>query len=793
MTAHTLGLRSNLPAHISSFIGREGELADIARLAREHRLITLTGPGGSGKTRLALRAATAALDQFPDGVWLVELAPLAGPELVIETIAKVVRAPETAEQAPLDHLGTLLGARRLLLVLDNCEHLLDECARAATYLLMNCPSLVVLVTSREPLGIGGEWVLRVPPLRLPGLEGPLDVERLLDHDGIRLFVERARAAEPSFRLTDVTAPSVVEICRKLDGMPLALELAARRVRGMGVAYLAARLDDRFRLLTTGDRASEPRQRTLHAMVDWSYSLLSERERVITRRLGTFVGDFSLEAAEAVCVDVEMDAQGHSPITAESMLDALTRLVDKSLVQFDQDTALFRLLETIRLYCLDRMAEAGETNYVNRQRFVHYLQRAEEGAALIGGPGEGAWFVQIEREHDNFRMALSWAIQAERTDEAARLALGIWKFWHTRTYQREGLRWLQQILALDSENPLPHSLRPQLFNALGVLAHSSGRFAEAEAYHTEAMCLWRAAGDEAGMAQADMDIARLYFDQTRLDEAFPYAEEALMRAERVGDERILAGALMARSFVAVESERLEGVIPALERSLVIWRKLGDLKSQASNLALLGATYQRSGDYERAKPYIAESLRVHARMGAYGELINALVGLHFQSAHTAESQEQARDAARVIGVMKAWEQNMYSTPSPWWESGTEKDMRSRIVARIGFEGMERGIAEGRLMTISEVLALGDRITTPAHPAASPPPPPKRETPETAQAGLTIRELEVLHLVAKGLTNAQVAKALVITPRTVNAHLTTIYIKLGVTSRSGAIRYALENQLG
>src|SRR5262249_6242254 len=344
---------SNLPASISSFIGREGELAEIARLLRTYRLVTVTGPGGTGKTRLALHAAAAELDQFLDGVWLVELAPLAEPQLVAETIAKVLQAPKGSDQDPLEHLGAWLGVRKLLLVLDNCEHMLDECARVAIHLLMTCPSLVVLATSREPLGIGGEAALRVPPLSVPDSGDSLDVRRLLDFDGMRLFVERARAAEPSFRLTSVTAPSVAAICRKLDGIPLALELAAMRVRGMGVAHLAARLDDRFRLRAGSARAGEPRQRTLYATLDWSYSLLSDRERRVMRRLGVFTGAFSLKAAEAVCVDVEAEAHGHSPITAENMLDDLTRLVDKSLVQFDQDTALYRLLETMRHYCLQR--------------------------------------------------------------------------------------------------------------------------------------------------------------------------------------------------------------------------------------------------------------------------------------------------------------------------------------------------------------------------------------------------------------------------------------------------------
>jgi len=793
MIAETPTPHSNLPAHVSSFIGREGELAEISLLLRQYRLTTLTGPGGIGKTRLALRAAAAEIDHFPDGVWLVELAPLAGPDLVVETIAKVLRAPKAGEHDPLEHLGVLLGGRCLLLVLDNCEHVLDECARVAMYLLTHCPSLVVLATSREPLGIGGEWVLRVPPLSLPAPVNLIDVERLLDHDGIRLFVERAHAAEPSFRLTSVTAPSVVAICRKLDGIPLALELAAMRVRGMGVAHLDVRLDDRFRLLTGGARAGEPRQRTLYAAVDWSYGLLSDRERVVMRRLGVFTGNFSLKAAEAVCVDVEADACGQSPITAENMLDDLTRLVDKSLVQFDQGTALYRLLETIRWYCLQRLVEAGETNYVNRQRFVYYLQLAEDGVALIGGPGAEAWFVQLEQEHDNFRAALSWAIQAGRTDEAARLALGLWTFWHTRTYQREGLRWLQQLLALDATNPVPDSLRPQFFNALGVLAHSSGRFDEAGAYHAEALRLWTAADDQAGIARASIDFARLYYDQTRIDEALPRAEEGLACAERVGDERLLAGALMIRSVVVLESPRHEGVIPDIERSLAIWRKLEDLDSQASSLALLGIAYQRSGDYERSKPFIAESVRLHVRLGAYGELISALVALHFQSALTAESQEQALDAARVIGVMMAWQQHTLSAPSPWWKSEIGQALRARIVDKIGTEAIERGIAEGQRMGTPDLLALTDRVTEPAQPISSPAPPPTpRETPKTTQGSLTRREVEVLCLVAKGLTNAQVAQALVITPRTVNAHLTAIYAKLGVASRSGAIRYALEHQL-
>jgi predicted ATPase len=274
--------KQNLPAPVSSFIGREQEMREIRQRLRAHRLITLTGTGGTGKTRLALQAAACELDQFADGVWLVELAGLSTSDLVAETIAKVLALPEVPDLAPLEQLGAFLQGRRLFLVLDNCEHLIEECARIASFLLARCPHLALLATSREPLAIGGEVVLHIPALSLPDPTQPLDCASLLHYDAVRLFVERAHAAEPSLQLTTTNAEAVIEICRRLDGIPLALELAAGRVRGMGVTSLAARLDQRFRLLIRGDRTALPRQQTLHATIDWSYRLLAAPEQVVLR-------------------------------------------------------------------------------------------------------------------------------------------------------------------------------------------------------------------------------------------------------------------------------------------------------------------------------------------------------------------------------------------------------------------------------------------------------------------------------------------------------------------------------
>ena len=334
MTSERPTRKHNLPASVSSFIGREQELREIQQRLGENRLITLTGTGGTGKTRLALQAATAERDHFSDGVWLIDLAPLAASELVLETIAKVLNLPEAPDPAPIERLGVYLEPRHLLLVLDNCEHLIEECARIVALLLARCPRLMLLATSREPLLVSGEVVLRVPALSLPEEAEPADRARFLHYDALRLFVERAQAADPSFRLTGGNAGVVAEICRHLDGLPLALELAAVRVRGMGVARLSAGLDQRFQLLIGGDRTALPRQQTLHAMIDWSYRLLPESEQVVLRRLGIFVGAFELAAAESVCAGEYLGQNGREIITPETMLNHLLQLVNKSLVQFN---------------------------------------------------------------------------------------------------------------------------------------------------------------------------------------------------------------------------------------------------------------------------------------------------------------------------------------------------------------------------------------------------------------------------------------------------------------------------
>ncbi|HEX9069323.1 MAG TPA: LuxR C-terminal-related transcriptional regulator [Ktedonobacterales bacterium] len=780
---------SNLPAQVSSFIGREHELAEITDLLRSHRLITLTGPGGAGKTRLALQAARAEVGSFRDGVSLVELASITVPDLVCGSIMKAVSAPETGADSPLDTLSLFLSSKQLLLVLDNCEHLLNECAQVVAHLLARCPDLTVLTTSRESLGIGGERVLRVPPLDLPAPSASLTLDELLAFDGVRLFVERARAAEPSFRFTEVSATPVVDICRRLDGIPLALELAAVRVRGMGVAYLEARLDDRFKLLTGGDRSGEPRQRTLNATVAWSYSLLGERERVVLRRLSVFAGGWSVEAAEAVCAGDYVGEQGQLTISVDEVLESLTQLVNQSLLQLDQGTNHYRMLETIRLFGLQRLAEAGERDSLYQRHCAYYLRLAEDGASHFGGYGQQGWLMQLEHEHDNLRAALGWVIGLGHTGDAARLGLSLCRFWQLRAYQVEGLRWLQQIRALEAVSPLEARLRPRLLSAIGSLATATRQFDLAETCQTEALRLWTHACDHAGMAIAWREIGWLRFDEACVGDAISAAREALAHAEQTSDEWLFASVLHLFATASVESGQVDAALPALERSSTIWRSLGDLESLASSLAVHARAFEQQGDFERAKPVLAEVTRTVIQMGNAASLIGVYVGLLHLAMAEVERDANALDAARIFGLMIAWEEMTSAIDSPWLSLPFVVGLLEHLERRLGQEAFDMAVAEGKRMTPAGFLALVDRVTAPTPDQASPPP----AAPPAPHDHLTAREREVLGAVAKGLTNAQVAQELTITPRTVNAHLTSIYGKLGVTSRSGAIRYAVSHQLG
>ncbi|HEU4752959.1 MAG TPA: AAA family ATPase, partial [Armatimonadota bacterium] len=422
----------NLPESLTTFVGREQELSDLPARLQEARLLTLVGPGGTGKTRLSLELARGVGERFPDGVWLVELASLSEATLLPQAVADTLGIVGDAPNPPLDAVLHYLQPRALLLVLDNCEHLRASAARFAEAVLRHCPRVTLLASSREALRIEPEAVYPVPPLPVPdSRHAPEDPEAVQDCPAVRLFLDRARLAVPDFPLTPARAAAVARLCQRLDGIPLALELAAARLRSLSLEDLIARLDDRFRLLTGGSRTALPRQQTLRALVDWSHDLLDSDERSLLARLSVFAGGWTPEAAAAVC--------GAPPLEAGCIQGTVTRLAEKSLVTPAAGERC-GMLETIRLYAAERLAASGEEDALRRRHLDHFLAVAQEGERGLEGPGQQFWLARLEEDHENLRAALRFALETDPR-AALRLSGSLWWFWRRRGHFQEGREWL----------------------------------------------------------------------------------------------------------------------------------------------------------------------------------------------------------------------------------------------------------------------------------------------------------------------------------------------------------------
>jgi len=550
-------LPNNLPVRLTSFIGREAEIAGLKELIAENRLVTLTGAGGVGKTRLALQVAADLLDGHPDGVWWVDLARITDAGLVPNAVAAALGVKENPRQPLVDTLKNDLRAKRTLILLDNCEHVVAACAELADALLHACPSLSILATSREPLGVEGEAPWRVPSLTLPDEKALPAIESLTQYEAVRLFIERAIAVRPNFQVTNENAPAVAQICHRLDGIPLAMELAAARTRMMTPEQIAEGLMDRFHLLTGGVRTLLPRQQTLQASVDWSYNLLAEDERALLRRLSVFVGSFTLDAAEQVG-----SADGIDP---QQVLELLSRLVDRSLVQVEEAgaEARHRLLETIRQYGRDRLAESGrdrlgepsEETTVRTRHLDFYVALAERAEPELEGAGLMMWLERLDLELGNLRAALDWSAQTPEADKGLRLASALWLFWIVRGDLSEGRSRFDVALSPGDGDPL---LRARALCAVGQL----------ENYHGDVVA------------------------------SHAFAEEALRIARRLGDKRIIGRALGALGWAAIFLDPPSA--PALfEEAIELYRETGDAWGLVDALYGFGLSQWLAGDLALAR--------------------------------------------------------------------------------------------------------------------------------------------------------------------------------------------------
>jgi predicted ATPase/tetratricopeptide (TPR) repeat protein/transcriptional regulator with XRE-family HTH domain len=591
---------TNLPLQLTSFIGREREIAEVRRLLGTTRLLTVTGTGGAGKTRLVLEVAADLLGDYSDGVYLAEFAPLADPALVPQTVALALGVREVASQPMLTTLLAYLGPRNLLLVLDNCEHLLDGAAKLADTLLRNCPNLTIAATSREPLGMAGETSWRLPCLSLPDPSQPLSTEQLFGYESITLFVERASTARPGFELTERNATAVTRICARLDGMPLALELAAARVRVLSAEQLAERLDDRFHLLTGGSRTALSRQQTLRAAIDWSYDLLSEPEKVLFRRLSVFSGGWTLGAAEGVCAG--------DGLSAEEILDLLIKLVDRSVVavvEEPSDEPRYRHLETIRQYAREKLREAGEEGVVRDRHRDWYAGMVERAEPELVGPREVEWLDRLEREYDNLRSVLEWCLVGEPR-VGLRVAGSLWWFWGVRGYYTEGRRWLEDMLRLVPE---PTALRAKALVGAGSLALYQADQTRGEAALAESLRISRQLGDDEGLARGLAELGMFTVNRSEYARACALLEEALAAAERAGQPVSSTPWVLNRMGVAAhlagELGRARGI---LEEALALARQVKSERNLSWALGDLGELLASLGEYADARTLLEEGLAI-----------------------------------------------------------------------------------------------------------------------------------------------------------------------------------------
>src|SRR5215212_8082770 len=760
--------RHNLPPARTSFVGREHEVVEIKRVLPTTRLFTLTGAGGSGKTRLALEVAKDLLETYPDGVWLVELAGLSEGELGVHAMAAVLGVREQRGRPLWDTLVEYLRVKDTLLILDNCEHLIEATARLIDGLLVGCPKLRVLATSREPVSVPGEVVWRVPSLPVPDLRSPATAEQLSGYASVRLFVDRARQRNTAFGLGSRNAQAVADICRRLDGIPLAIELACARVGVLSPEQIAQRLKDSLKLLTGGDRTATLRHQTLKGTLDWSYELLGEPERKLFERLSVFMGGWALEAAETVGTG--------DGVEEEDVLELLCRLVDKSLAvaEAGEGEARYRMLEPIRQYGLERLEQRGNaTTAARRHHAAFFLALAEEAEPNLLGPQQGEWLERLETEHDNLRAALSWALRQKEAELAPRLGGALGEFWHLRGHLSEGRRWLQAGLA-KGEATLTAARAKALARA-GYIAWEQGDYAHSVALSEESLTLSRKLGDAAGAAAAlyTLGWAAMFGDQ--VERALVLIEEAITLQRAAGDTAGVARSLLILGFVANYRRDYERATALYEESLMLAREAGDGFAIALSLGVGALAALGRGDHQQTKLLCEEGLRTSRRL----KIMHLTAAYLHVAASLAGSQGKATRSARIWGAAEALREAIGTILSPF-ERHLYGPYLSAARAQLDEAAWEAAWAGGRTMTMEEAIEYALSFERAV--------PPTVTVPETGET-LTSREVEVLILISSGASNQQISEELFLSIHTVKRHVVHILRKLGVSSRTQAATRARE----
>ncbi len=781
-------VRTNLPHQLTPLLGRGREVNDVvACLRREDvRLLTLTGPGGVGKTRLALQAATEAERDFADAVYFVPLAPVSDPALVTSVVARAVGLREQDSRGQAELLSTFLRERQALLVLDNLEHLLPAGPQLVE-LLAECPLLTILVTSRARLHLLGEHQYPVP-----GLQDP--------EAAAELFCRSATSVDPSFRLTETNTGAVAEICSRLDGLPLAIELAAARVTLFSPEVLLERLERPLELLTNGPWDAPARQRALRDTIAWSYDLLAEDEQRLFRRLGVFAGGFTIAAAE------ELDP-------CSEQLDRLAVLLDMGLIRRaarDNGSPRVEVLETVRAYALELLRDSCEEEDARSRHAGSYLALAEEAVEMLTGREQAAWLERLEDEYDNLRAALRWYLDRGKAEATLRLGSALWRFWLISGRLTEGRRWLRAALELDAGGRL-EARAPALAGA-GFLAVYQADYRTADELCGKALDLFRGSGDRHGEALVLAGLALVGQRTGRLAESRSLSEEALALCRTLGDRRGIARSLEGVALSAWLAGDGEPARDALSEAFALYQELGDALGTARTRIDLTWFSFWNGEVATARARVANAVPVFRELGdrwhlgfgliteawvalaegAWGEaraLLDEALSIFVELgdampasvcvlgfAKLAGAEGRREDAVRLLATAESLRRRAGAYWSPFGQAQYERELAAAL-AELGESAVATAAAAGESSTPAEVLAADRKAAARTEPFPS---------------GLTSREVEVLRHVAAGLKDAQIAEELVVSVRTVHSRLRSVYTKLGVHSRAAATRYAVEHGL-
>ena len=765
----------NGPAWLSQFIGREKEKAEAASLLQHTRLLTLIGPGGCGKTRLALEIAKAVCSQYRDDTWLVELADLLEPERIAQAAAASFGLLESSARSPMQRLVEHLREKHALLVLDNCEHLIEACAQFVHALLTACPELTVLATSREPLHIAGENTWVVPPLSLPEWRPGQPLDALLQSEAVRLFAERARAAHASFNITTENAETVLRICQQVDGIPLAIELAAARVNALTVAEIARQVGDTFRWLENSDRLAPPRQQTLAAAVEWSHNLLTREEQRLFRRLAVFIGGFDLPAAEAVGGD---DQHHKSRVIA-----LLAHLVEKSFVtrcEGDGEESRYRMLEIIRQFGLEKLSQAEEEQVIRGRHLRWCMDFAKKSRAGVLLNDRGKWVNRVEDELPNLRQAMHWAVrEGGMPNEAHILANQLGQFWQLRGYLREGLSWNETLLTHhDGVSP---SVLAETFDMASFFAQHLWDFERGKQYMEEALALWRETGNDDGIAWGLSMLGWIYERAGDYEQAQRLADESItlfetrrsQRHNRYGVYLLACDLAFIRGEYGIAEQHLK-------KGMDISQQVGDQMAYARRLTRLALITMAKGSLNRAQRLLKQSLDANQNSGDRWNMAMILVAV----VHLNTVQGRLKKAARCLGAVQVFLDWFGSSLWPLDQLLYEKDLQF-VESGMSEAEYQAAIAEGRQQGLDVEQATvfaSAMLEDPTNQARG----------KAAQADaikLTPREREIAALISRGMNNNEIAQTLFLGVRTIEAHVTHILNKLDFSSRTQIAVWAVQ----